>query len=308
MTFRRPFHPRSPSDHSDTEMGVTQRRGDFPVSPRHPISVSHSNRVFFSVRVSTVRSDDVEDPAEQAGSPTPEEKSKEQPHESSQDAAVVNLAEARNNQTQDSSYKRIAHRLKLPPQWKLIRRQLSFCSSLSLAVAPHVNYLAPERLQHLLHDGTVLRQFAQTLLFESFFIIATERFTLGLRILDDDSYADLFAGDFATGLAHELHVLRLRKRVAKVPCVRRKLDTQFALFKRCRLRRFERSHQQHLSLCFQDAFDSLNRRDLCRGHWGLESFFYWPLECGRDCRRSKGRSGWSRARARSFRIDLPRGA
>src|SRR5829696_5470392 len=110
----------------------------------------------------------------------------------------------------------------LPPQWKVIRRQFSFCSSLSFAVAPHVNYLAAKRLQHLLHDRTVLCQLAQTLLFESRFILATQRFPFDLRILDEDTYADLFAGDLATGLAHKLDVLGLRERVAEVTCVRGK--------------------------------------------------------------------------------------
>lgn len=66
--------------------------------------------VFFRVGVSAVSRDDVEDPAEQAASPTPKEKSHEQPQDSSQNAAVINLAETRNNQTQYPRYKRIAHR------------------------------------------------------------------------------------------------------------------------------------------------------------------------------------------------------
>src|ERR1041384_6730163 len=148
---------------------------------------SNTDPVFFRVGVSAVRGDQVEDPAAQAACPTPEEKSKQQPNDSGQNAAVVNLAEARNNQTQNPCYKRITHRLKLPPQWKVIRRHLSFCSSLSLAVAPHVNYLAAKRLQHLLHDRTVLRHLAQALFSESCFVVAAEWFAFRLRILDDDT-------------------------------------------------------------------------------------------------------------------------
>ena len=53
----------------------------------------NSYSVFFRVGVSAVRRDDVEDPAEQTASPTPEEESKQQPHDSRQNAAVINLAE-----------------------------------------------------------------------------------------------------------------------------------------------------------------------------------------------------------------------
>src|SRR6185437_348842 len=60
--------------------------------------------------------DEVQDPAEQPARSEPQSRSDNEPQYPSQDAAIVNLPEARKNQTQNAGYDWVAHRLKLPPQ------------------------------------------------------------------------------------------------------------------------------------------------------------------------------------------------
>jgi len=55
--------------------------------------------MLFGVGVSAVRGDKVTNPAERAARSNPESRRQDQPNNSREDAAVVNLADARNHQT-----------------------------------------------------------------------------------------------------------------------------------------------------------------------------------------------------------------
>ena len=105
------------------------RRRNHQANLNHRLHGSlYADRVLFSVGVGAVRGNDVADPTERAARTEPESRGENQPQYSRQNAAVVELANARNNQTQDSRQNWIAHRIKLPPQWNLIRQPRAFCS------------------------------------------------------------------------------------------------------------------------------------------------------------------------------------
>ena len=91
-------------------------------------SCLNTNWVFFSVGVRAVCGDDVADPPERAARPKPETRRQDQPQYPRQYAAVVELANARNNQTQDSRQHWIAHRSTHLHKWKHIRQPCGFCS------------------------------------------------------------------------------------------------------------------------------------------------------------------------------------
>ena len=69
-----------------------------------------SDRVVLGVGVSGVGGNDVADPAERAAGANPEAGRDDQPEDSREPAAVVNLADAGNKKTQKSCGKWIAHR------------------------------------------------------------------------------------------------------------------------------------------------------------------------------------------------------
>lgn len=131
--------------------------------------------VFFSVGVSAVRRDDVQDPAEQEARPKPESRSENQPQNPREDAAVVNLPKARKNQTQNTSDYRIAHRLSYLHSRSTYDSRARFVRSALAVNAPHVDDLATEGLQHRLNGGIALGQLAQALFLQSLFILAAER-------------------------------------------------------------------------------------------------------------------------------------
>ena len=58
--------------------------------------------MFFRVGIRAVRGDEVADPAERAARPKPESRRENQPQNSRQISAVIELPNARNNQTQNT--------------------------------------------------------------------------------------------------------------------------------------------------------------------------------------------------------------
>src|SRR6185503_15517200 len=77
---------------------------------RTPHLVRMPDRMILGVGVSGVGGNDVADPAERAAGANPEAGRDDQPEDSREPAAVVNLADAGNKKTQKSCGKWIAHR------------------------------------------------------------------------------------------------------------------------------------------------------------------------------------------------------
>src|ERR1044072_1706295 len=132
----------------------------------------------------------------------------------------------------------------------------------AIALAPHSGNLAAKRLQHLLHVRIALNLFTKTLLLEARFIVSTPRLAFRPGVLHEGSDAHLPAAEFAACFADELIVASPRERLAEVSRLGRKLDTQLAFVKHCRVSRFECRHQQHLSLLLQDGLHAIDRRKL----------------------------------------------
>src|SRR5262249_31995240 len=130
-----------------------------------------------------------------------------------------------------------------------------FVRSAFAVSTPYVHNLTTKRLQHLLHNGAAFSHLPQSLLFETLLVFATQRLAFRSGIFHEDSDAHLPSGDFATCLTDELVVVRPRERLAEMSCLGSKLDTQLAFFEHCRVSGFERRHQQHLSVFFQDSLD-----------------------------------------------------
>src|SRR6185295_17818428 len=154
----------------------------------------------------------------------PEARRHDQPDYSCQDAAVVELANARNNQTQNSRQHWIAHRIFALRSGTSYVRRAGFVRSALAVDAPHVDDLATEGFQHRLDGRVTLRHLAQALFFLPRFVFATEWLAVGCGIFHDDPYAHVLAGNFTTRITHELVVVSLREHVPVVTRIRGKLD------------------------------------------------------------------------------------
>ena len=132
-----------------------------------------------SVGVRAVRADDVADPPERAARPEPEARRYDQPEYPRQDAAVVELANARNNQTQNSCQHWVTHRIFALRSGSSYDSRAGFVRSALAVDAPHVDDLATEGFQHRLDGRVTFRHLAEPLFFLPCLVFASEWLALG---------------------------------------------------------------------------------------------------------------------------------
>ena len=135
--------------------------------------------MLFSVGVRAVRGDDVADPPERAARPEPEARRYDQPEYSRQNAAVVELANARNNQTQNSCQHWVTHRIFALRSGSSYDSRAGFVRSALAVNTPHVDDLATEGFQHRLDCRVTLRLLAEPLFFLPRLVFAAEWLAVG---------------------------------------------------------------------------------------------------------------------------------
>jgi len=99
--------------------------------------------------------------------------------------------------------------------------------------AANVDDFAAKRLQHLLHKWIAFRCFAQTLFFETCFVLGIAWFALGLAVFDRDAQAGVLAHDFAAGGADQFCVFGFEERFAQVAILRSEFDEEFGVVESC---------------------------------------------------------------------------
>src|SRR5690242_9188521 len=97
----------------------------------------NSHRMLFRVRVSAVRGNQVQYPAEKPAAAKPQSRGEDQPQNPREHAPVVDLPEARKKQTKNTGNNWIAHRLNLPPPWNSYDGRAGFVRS-AVAVTIYV--------------------------------------------------------------------------------------------------------------------------------------------------------------------------
>jgi hypothetical protein len=104
---------------------------------------SDSDGVFLGVGVRGVCGDDVANPAQRAAGPKPESRRYNQPENSCQNATIVELPHSRNIRLKTPA--NTGSRIRLPPQWNVIRHANRFCSAARQLSRPEMSSAFAER-------------------------------------------------------------------------------------------------------------------------------------------------------------------